>query len=359
MTPLNLPKVLASGSSASPRRTVMGVLGQMEAFEVPQPIKIAILETAGLPARAFDEPDFPISMDQELVVLSELLSLLDGKVSLTMALIDIANGIGINHFGIAGLAMQHAPSLVEALRLPGRYPQLYWGHSRFVLSRTQETALVAYSLDQPKLLTAKKLHPRLSDYCISLDLLSARRMIDDITGNALAPLKICLPTNENLDAKQASAIAGCPVEFSASDALLVYPAELLDIEPLHASPLGYKSYEKMAREASRMLADNISIAERAARLLWAYSPPPSRIELARMLGMSTRSLARKLLSDNTSYNELLRDVQRERACNLLKNGDLRASEVAGRLGYADPAAFTRAFKDWTGKTPTEWQSLNG
>src|SRR5690606_9677964 len=94
----------------------------------------------------------------------------------------------------------------------------------------------------------------------------------------------------------------------------------------------------------------------SSRLLWAYTPPPSREQLADMLGVSTRTLARRLKAAGTSYAELLRRVQAERARNYLRHTSTPISEVADRMGYSDPAAFTRAFQGWTGMTPAAWRA---
>ena len=48
-------------------------------------------------------------------------------------------------------------------------------------------------------------------------------------------------------------------------------------------------------------------------------------------------------------------MQSERAKNFLRNRDLSVSEIGYRLGYAEPAAFTRAFTHWTGQSPLKWR----
>jgi AraC-like DNA-binding protein len=85
--------------------------------------------------------------------------------------------------------------------------------------------------------------------------------------------------------------------------------------------------------------------------LWAYTPPLKRGDVASQLAMSERSLTRQLGKEGTSYTELLAEVQSERAKNYLRNPALAVSEVGYRLGYTEPAAFTRAFTKWTGSSP--------
>ena len=61
--------VLASGNLATAQRTVTGLLGQFGLLQVEQEDALAILTDVGLPGRALEEPDFPISLDQELRVV--------------------------------------------------------------------------------------------------------------------------------------------------------------------------------------------------------------------------------------------------------------------------------------------------
>ena len=104
------------------------------------------------------------------------------------------------------------------------------------------------------------------------------------------------------------------------------------------------------------MAEDADIAEQSSRLLWAYTPPPSREQLADMLGLSTRTFARRLKDAGTSYAKLLQRVQTERAKSYLRHTSVPISEIAERMGYSDPAAFTRAFQGWTGRTPARWRA---
>jgi AraC-like DNA-binding protein len=67
--------------------------------------------------------------------------------------------------------------------------------------------------------------------------------------------------------------------------------------------------------------------------------------------MSARTLARRLEEEGTSFTSVVEAVQRELACRLAADASLPLGEVAYRVGFADPATFSRAFKRWTGQTP--------
>ena len=92
-------------------------------------------------------------------------------------------------------------------------------------------------------------------------------------------------------------------------------------------------------------------------VLRAYLPDGSPdIGLAAGLtGSSIRTLQRRLAEEGTSYSQLLEELRHDLALYLLRNPDLQASEISRELGYRDPAIFTRAFRRWTGQTPSQYR----
>jgi AraC-like DNA-binding protein len=64
---------------------------------------------------------------------------------------------------------------------------------------------------------------------------------------------------------------------------------------------------------------------------------------ARQLGLSTRSLQRRLADMGTSYSELVAEVRLDTACHLLVDSDERIADIAARLGFAGPSSFSRTF----------------
>lgn len=78
---------------------------------------------------------------------------------------------------------------------------------------------------------------------------------------------------------------------------------------------------------------------------------PSRAQVARRLGMSERTLHRRLSEQGETFQSITTNAQRMAAESLLANGRSSLAEVAFLTGFSDQSAFTRAFKGWTGQTP--------
>lgn len=73
------------------------------------------------------------------------------------------------------------------------------------------------------------------------------------------------------------------------------------------------------------------------------------------LHITTRTLRRRLTAERTSFQGLKDELRQKLAVTLLGQPDLTISEISVRLGFSDPAAFSRAFKQWMGKSPKEYR----
>ena len=380
------PSVIASGNLASPRRIIAGVLGQFGFLGVGPEAALDILTDAGLPARALEEPDFPISLQQELEICTALVSRLPPEVSPIRLLFEARPRMGIENLGVIGMAMRHAATAVESLKVCLAYPELTMGHCRMVVRRQADMALFSFHMDRPNLDRPGQDRPgqerpgqerpgqerpgqdrsylrdadartidRLVEYCEVLDLSTSLRNIEDVVGSGQPPSWVSLPYPEPDDWAAVASELDFPVHFAAEEACIASP-EAFDDAPLpRANPRLFKMYASLAEKMSQMLAEDVGLEERVMRWLWAYTPPPKRREVADLLAMSERNLTRLLAKEGTSYSRLLARVQSERAMNFLRNRELSVSEIGYRLGYSEPAAFTRAFTGWTGESPLNWR----
>ena len=77
--------------------------------------------------------------------------------------------------------------------------------------------------------------------------------------------------------------------------------------------------------------------------------------VASAIGVSVRTLQRRLHRSGTSYAGVARQVRRDAALRLLENRQRTIGEIARTLGYADHPHFTRAFQRWMGVTPREFR----
>lgn len=82
---------------------------------------------------------------------------------------------------------------------------------------------------------------------------------------------------------------------------------------------------------------------------------PDLERCANELNMSTRTLLRRLQSQDTSYKKILESVRKEYAAQLLQTTHLTIANIAYRLAYTDPSNFVRAFRQWYDCSPAAWR----
>ena len=146
--------------------------------------------------------------------------------------------------------------------------------------------------------------------------------------------------------------------FSAERPGVEFSARLLDRPHLHSNPSLQLLVHARAEERLAQLARPVNLLGRLRTLL-LHRPAarvPEMTVVARQLGVSVRSLRRRLAEDGASYRALTQALQCERACALLRNPELSLQAVADTLGFADLVAFHRAFKRWTGMTACEYRA---
>lgn len=147
------------------------------------------------------------------------------------------------------------------------------------------------------------------------------------------------------------------VRFDADFNGFVFDAKLLD-RPLPSSDPGLHTV--LRRYADLMLADlhrSETLADRVQRFLSQElrRGEPTVERTAAAFHISRRTLARKLEREGTSFRTLLDETRRRLALRYILERDVGVAEIAFLLGFTHAGAFYRAFKRWTGRTPTEYR----
>jgi AraC-like DNA-binding protein len=122
----------------------------------------------------------------------------------------------------------------------------------------------------------------------------------------------------------------------------------------------YDVLRAQAERALLRLTRGVSHADRLRQYLLAHPPigatSPDMPAVARELGMSVRSLRRRLADEGASYKDLLDEALAAVAMRMLGDPRRTIQEIAHAMGFSDPSAFHRAFKRWTGMTPLQYRS---
>src|SRR5215475_3913476 len=184
------------------------------------------------------------------------------------------------------------------------------------------------------------------------------RICRQLTNRRLVPSRIRVVHTQRGDRPQLEAFFGCKVEFGADTDEIVLDniGELLvsSADPYLNGLLIDSCEEALScRKASRgSLRPDL---ENTIALLLPHGKAHAG-EISRKLGMSERTLARRLSREGLTLTRVLGNLKLELAKRYLLDEDLTISEIAWRLGYREASAFTHAFHRWFGKTPREMRS---
>jgi AraC-like DNA-binding protein len=82
----------------------------------------------------------------------------------------------------------------------------------------------------------------------------------------------------------------------------------------------------------------------------------SAATIARVFSMHRRTLHRHLRTEGRAFRQVANEIRFEIACELLENTDMALGQIAAVLKYSELSAFTRAFRRWSGQTPSAWRT---
>lgn len=156
------------------------------------------------------------------------------------------------------------------------------------------------------------------------------------------------------------ALVRAPIEFGAPDNVMVLDrAELERPLPTGNFELAQANDEVVVRYLAHLDRHEVAMRVKAQLVEMLPSGRVTAKAVADALHLSVRSLQRKLAGQQTSFAQLLEDTRRELARQYVGTSRLSVGEIAYLLGFADPANFTRAFRRWTGQSPSEARAGHG
>lgn len=151
---------------------------------------------------------------------------------------------------------------------------------------------------------------------------------------------------------------GSPVHFEQKRNAIVWNRDLLDMPCGKADERLLRILKTHCNDLLEKLGQTADLKQHVAHLVSSHLPssPVTAKSVASELGMSERTVARRLSEQGLSFGQIVDDVRQRLAERYLREPDMRPSQIAYLLGYSEPSAFTRAFRRWTGQSPSEYRA---
>lgn len=177
-----------------------------------------------------------------------------------------------------------------------------------------------------------------------------------LLGREVPVLRVLVDFPRPAYAHRYAEVTPAPILYDQDCVEVQFDASILG-EPVRSSDPVTARLARQRCEASLTVDPAHGLVGQVRRMLsvapGSYPPPE---HLARALQTSARTLRRGLHRMGTSYQQLLDEVRREHALRYVVESGMTVDEIAGRLGFSDVRSFRRAFKRWTGVTPTRYRS---
>lgn len=219
------------------------------------------------------------------------------------------------------------------------------------LTVSGDTALLTYAVYQPQ--------RKGTEAIIEPAMAVAANALRSLCGSDWCPTEVLLPCTALAEVEPYWRHFRAPVRFNQESATLVFPAGDLKRMVPGADPLLHAMLEDQLRRlrggAGYEFPDDIRRLLRT-RLT---SNRCLAADIAELLAMHRRTLSRRLKDSGTGYRAIRNETQFEIARQLLEETGVPLGEIAAALGYSEAGAFTRAFRRWSGRTPTAWRADGG
>jgi AraC-like DNA-binding protein len=251
---------------------------------------------------------------------------------------------------VVGHILQSCANMREAVQMFLRYHALVFEGGGFRLVEHDDEGRFVYE------------HPfegsRYERFAAEVSLAVVLRMGVQLSGSDKRPKEVRFRHPAPAYVDEYERIFGCPVRFAQPANEIVFGRRLLDQQQLHRDDL---LCELLRARADQLLADTNATERLAERILDGLKIQlemgvADAAGIARRLGMTLRSLQRRLAESSLSLSRLMDDARRDIACSSLRRRDVAIKDLAHRLGFSEPSAFHRAFKRWTGMTPTQFRA---
>lgn len=264
-----------------------------------------------------------------------------GPRSIAMA---VASEFRISDAGTLGYLMRSAPTVRASLGVLSRYSRLFDELLTVRIEDRSDTKSVELRLS-----SRSGYHPAYAEALLGALVQSLRECVG---GSGWAPLEVFIEatSSENDGRKD---FFGCPVRFSQPRNALSF-ADTCLAQPLPGhDPILHSILTEHAEALMTRLPNRGDVREQVERILHQSvgKGTPKVDVIAKRLGVSARTLQRRLAETGDNYASLVDQFREASAMRLLDDNGLAIYDVAELLGFSEPKAFRRAFKRWTGKSP--------
>jgi AraC-like DNA-binding protein len=309
----------------------------------------ALLRSIGLDPSGESDVAHMVSDAAYYALLERIDALLGGPVDFPLR---VGASMDCDDYGAFGLAWKTAPTLRSSFARAERYWRLLTSVLEYeVRPRGSDAFFLLHRAGE------RRLGLRMSN---EATLASVTSIIRQVSPEDFAPLEVHLKHPPPAVTAMHETYFGCPVDFESDmDSLLVAGETLARPNRLGDEGITRFLLDHLDRELGKLDRDQTleqRVRDAIAQSLSAGVPKMSAV--ARGLGLSERTLGRRLGEEGLSFQRIVDEARRDLAEGLLTRSDYALADVAYLTGFSEQSAFNRAFKRWRAETPAAYREAN-
>jgi len=247
--------------------------------------------------------------------------------------------------GPVGNAMLSCATLGAALHRFVDYFGLVQDATEFTLSVEGGSAILRYRILDPDI------WPRQQDSLFTLSIIG--QLLRRAVNFSWDQVQISLESGDRVAAAQLCRLIGISCQDNADFNAIRFPAAFLDLPLVETNAVLAPDYKLLNQGiAKKRRAMNVVLRVRTAVYRHLGSPEIDQGRIATELGMSTRTLRRKLAEENSCFQQIVLGCRMRHAAHQFQSRrNISIADLALRVGYSEHSAFTRAFSKWSGMPP--------
>ncbi len=254
--------------------------------------------------------------------------------------------------GIVGYTAMSCDTLKEAYYRIARYKEICSGSRMFFEERDTETSIF-YDIEEGSCFYSK--------YLIEIGIVSLICIGRWLCNKDFSPLRVNFKFSEPSYLSEYSTIFSSPIFFQQSYNEVVFKNDILDLKVVTANKKLFQTFTEHADRILEKLNTNASTTDSVKKTVRDLfkGEMPSIDKVARKMGLSRRTLQRRLKEEKTTFNTILENERKSLAIAYVGKSQLNIGEIAYLIGFLDLSSFYRAFKRWTGSAPQSYRMEYG
>ncbi|MBS0359990.1 MAG: AraC family transcriptional regulator [Proteobacteria bacterium] len=260
--------------------------------------------------------------------------------------LDVGSRLHLSAYGMYGYALMCSPTMRDFFDFAVRYHLLATPMLRLEWRREGDLAVWRF----PEIYSDAMSFPARA-FLVRQQMMMTATHVRDVSGADIAPIRALFGLPDTGHAILDGRRLGCACLFDQPAHELHYPRSILDLAPQFANRLTHTWLEETCTELiGRTKAKSSLIGEIYQRLMRAPHRAPSMQSIARELGVTERTLRRRLTEEGIRFAEIADDVRQQLSLRYLQTTRMTADDIAAKVGFTDTANLRRAVKRWTGRT---------